>query len=317
MHISMIFSRLFYGTEFETIGETKIMVQTPSFETISKCGNQLLVIEPIKDCLREEEGLRELPHIHSYTEVVWITAGTGELHLDMQVFELEAGEMYFIRPEQVHKLYCNRDTTGYVLSLTKKLLENTANEIEPASINEFVSSLMEHKHIHIDPHYRADMQDILERMMRETASVRDYSNEILCRYFNIFLFYLRKQLTDSSINIIQNRNIQVAQQFKTLVDKHYKTKKLVSDYASELNITPNYLNEIIKKVTGHSAGYLIRQRIAMEAKRYAVHSSVCMKEIGYHLGFSDMAHFSKFFKSVVGSNFTDFKNNKARFAMAG
>ena len=166
---------------------------------------------------------------------------------------------------------------GYVLSLSKKLLENTANEIEPASINEFVSSLMEHKHIHIDPHYRADMQDILERMMRETASVRDYSNEILCRYFNIFLFYLRKQLTDSSINIIQNRNIQVAQQFKTLVDKHYKTKKLVSDYASELNITPNYLNEIIKKVTGHSAGYLIRQRIAMEAKRYAVHST-CLHE---------------------------------------
>ena len=276
-----------------------------------------MLIEPIKDYPKEEEGPRELPHIHSYTEVLWITAGSGELHLDMQVFELETGRMYFIRPGQVHKLYCNPDTTGYVLSLSKKLLENTTNEIEPASINEFVPSLMEHKHIYIDPQYRADLQDILERMRKETDSSRDYSNEILSRYFNIFLFYLRKQLADSAINIVQSRNIQLSQQFKALVDKHYKTKKLVSDYASELNITPNYLNEIIKKVTGHSAGYLIRQRIAMEAKRYAVHSSVCMKEIGYHLGFSDMAHFSKFFKSVVGSNFTDFKNNKAGFAMAG
>ena len=291
------------------------MGQTLSFETISKCGNQLLLIEPIKDCLRE--GFRELPHIHSYTEVLWITAGSGELHLDMQVFELEADGIYFIRPGQVHKLYCNGETTGFVLSLSKKLLENTTNEIEPASIYEFVPSLMEHRHLHIDPHYREDMQDILERMMRETVSRREYSNEILRRYFNIFLFYLRKQLADSAINIIQSRNIQLSQQFKALVDQHYKTRKLVSDYASELNITPNYLNEIIKKVTGHSAGYLIRQRIAMEAKRYAVHSSVCMKEIGYHLGFSDMAHFSKFFKSVVGSNFTDFKNNRAAFAMTG
>ena len=43
------------------------------------------------------------------------------------------------------------------------------------------------------------MQNILERMMRETASSREYSNEILIRYFNIFLFYLRKQLADSSV----------------------------------------------------------------------------------------------------------------------
>jgi AraC family transcriptional activator of pobA len=290
--------------------------QSPSFETITRDGDQLLSIEYITDFAKETEGMCGHSHIHPYTEILWIIKGSGKLYLDMQVCELETGRMYFIRPGEVHKLDCDGNIIGYVLSLSKTLLENAATEIESAFSNELVTSILDQKQICIDQNFFADIKDIVERMIRETANIREYSNEVLFRYFNIFLFYLRKQLTDLAGTSIQNRNIQVSKQFKDLVDKHYKTKKLVSDYASELNLTSNYLNEIIKKVTGQSAGYLIRQRIALEAKRYAIHSRVCMKEIGYHLGFSDMAHFSKFFKSVVGSNFTEFKNDKMRLALS-
>jgi len=44
--------------------------------------------------------------------------------------------------------------------------------------------------------------------------------------------------------------------------------------------------------------------------RLAVYSDVCMKEIAYLLGFSDTAHFSKFFKKSTGMNFSEFKRNK-------
>jgi len=45
----------------------------------------------------------------------------------------------------------------------------------------------------------------------------------------------------------------------------------------------------------------------MEAKRLALYSQVSMKEIAYGLGFDNLAHFSKYFKTNSGSNFTDFK----------
>jgi YesN/AraC family two-component response regulator len=295
------------------------MAQTTStsFEIIANAGNQILSVEYLSDYINNKEGIPEFSHIHTYTEIVWITKGIGKLYLDMQVSELETGYMYFIKPGQVHKLLCDENTLGYIITLSKTLLENAATEMVTAFTNEVVNSVLDHRRIQIDQNYSADILNIVELMIREIANCREHTNEILIRYFNIFLFYLRKQLTDCAVENIQNRNLQVSQQFKELVDKHYKTKKLVSQYAADLRITPNYLNEIIKKITGHSAGYLIRQRIALEAKRYAIHSRVCMKEIGYHLGFSDMAHFSKFFKSVVGSNFTDFKNNKAGFAIPG
>ena len=290
--------------------------QSPSFKTITRDGDQLLSIEYITDYAKETEGICGHSHIHPHTEILWIINGSGKLYLDMQVCKLETGKMYFIRPGEVHKLDCDGNTIGYVLSLSKMLLENAATEIESAFSNELTTSILDQKEIYIDQNFFGDIKDIVERMIKETANNREYSDEILSRYFNIFLFYLRKQRTDLAGKSIQSRNIQVSQLFKDLVDKRYKTKKLVSDYASELNLTPNYLNEIVKKVTGQSAGNLIRQRIALEAKRYAIHSRVCMKEIGYHLGFSDMAHFSKFFKSVVGSNFTEFKNDNARFSLS-
>jgi len=292
------------------------LTMKPSFETIAKDGNQILTVQYLNDYLNDAEEIHARAHIHTYTEILWILKGSGKLHVDLEVFELATGQMYFIRPGEVHSLHCGPDTSGYVLTLSGKASGNAPIEIVTAFNSEFLSLIPHQKQMDISPCYLDDIKDILERMMKETFHRRVHSNEILFRYFNIFLFFLRKQPGETESQIIQNRNMQVCEQFKELVNTHYKSKKMVSDYASELNLTPNYLNEIIKKITGHSAGYLIRQRIALEAKRYAMHSGVCMKEIGYSLGFSDMAHFSKFFKSVVGSNFTEFKNSKRQFSMS-
>lgn len=96
---------------------------SPSFETITRDGDQLLSIDCISDFAKETEGICRHPHIHTHTEILWIINGSGKLYLDMQVCELETGKMYFIRPGEVHKLECNRNATGYVLSLSKPFLK--------------------------------------------------------------------------------------------------------------------------------------------------------------------------------------------------
>ena len=88
--------------------------------------------------------------------------------------------------------------------------------------------------------------------------------------------------------------------------------KLVHEYASDLSVSPNYLNEVVKKYTGFPVRYHIQQRIILEAKRLALHSGSNMKEIAYKLGYEDMAHFSKFFKANCGINFTDFRKQLLR-----
>ena len=82
---------------------------------------------------------------------------------------------------------------------------------------------------------------------------------------------------------------------------------MVAEYADDLCVTRSYLNKVVKKVSGFTASQIIQQCIIHEAKKQAIKSGTSMKQIAYNLGFDDSAHFSKFFKSNSGMNFTNYK----------
>ncbi|HLX93505.1 MAG TPA: helix-turn-helix domain-containing protein [Puia sp.] len=76
---------------------------------------------------------------------------------------------------------------------------------------------------------------------------------------------------------------------------------------NELFVSPGYLTDVVKKVTGHSASYHIRQRTVQEAIRMLMSNDVNMKMVAYTLGFEDLSQFSKYFKNATGMRFTEFK----------
>lgn len=102
-------------------------------------------------------------------------------------------------------------------------------------------------------------------------------------------------------------HIKLFNKFIAIVDRDFKTKKMVKDYAKDLFVTAGYLNGCIKKASGYPATYHISKRVIEEAKYKALYTENSMKEIAYELGFDDIAHFSKYFKNVSGQCFTAFK----------
>jgi len=97
--------------------------------------------------------------------------------------------------------------------------------------------------------------------------------------------------------------------FKEIVEQHFKKWHQVKEYAEILNVSPNYLNEVIKTAIQISAKEFIQNRITLEAKRLAIFTNKSSKEIGYDLGFDDPSHFSKFFKINTGQSLQDFKSS--------
>ena len=156
-----------------------------------------------------------------------------------------------------------------------------------------------------------DMGGVVEKMVKEYANFFLLRSEILRGFLKIFLIYLTRQFEGADPHPQQPRNIELAKKFLSLLEKQFASKKMVADYADQLAVTPNYLNEVIKKVSGFPASHHIQQRIVLEAKRQAAYSDISMKEIAWHLGFDDVAHFSKFFKNVSGSSFSDFRKELA------
>jgi AraC family transcriptional activator of pobA len=86
-----------------------------------------------------------------------------------------------------------------------------------------------------------------------------------------------------------------------LVEEHFRKERQLSFYAGKLAMTPDRLNDHVKRAAGVTAGHLIRQRVLSEAKRQLVFTNQPIHEIAYDLTFADPSHFARFFRKQTGT----------------
>lgn len=106
---------------------------------------------------------------------------------------------------------------------------------------------------------------------------------------------------------IPNGQLDIVRQYHILVEHHFREKHKVADYADLLFKSPKTLSNLFKKISDKSPLKIINERIALEAKRLLLFSDKNAEEIAFELGYSEPAHFSKFFKNQFGVPPTTFK----------
>ncbi len=250
-----------------------------------------------------------IPHRHNYFVIIWVKKGGGEHLIDLEKFQLKDNTIYCVTPGQVHLMNILGPVSGYVISFTAEFMgldeENFSLLFKTGLFHTFTHSPV----LQVNEQLAEEMDDMAGRMMKEFSNYFLLRSEILRGFLKIFLVYLTRQVDKVEHTEAPSKNTDMLKKFFALLEKNYLTKRMVTDYANEMIITPNYLNEVVKKFTGFPASHHIQQRIILEAKRKAVYSNLSMKEIAYELGFDDIAHFSKFFKNASGQSFTDFKKD--------
>jgi len=247
------------------------------------------------------------PHQHNSFELVWVQTGSGHYFVDNEQHEVGVDEVYCLTPGQLHQFRPGKDVRGYVLTFNQEFLmmpqENTALIFHSNSFHKLSGTTV----ITLSDEVRMEMTDLVVKMQKEFDNYYLLRAEILRGLLNVFMIYLTRQYKPVVTNVVRTGNRALVNKFFSLLEQKYMEYKLVAEYADELSVTPNHLNEMVKKVSGFPASHHIRQRVVLEAKRQATYSGFSMKEIAYNLGFDDIAHFSKFFKNFSGRSFTDYK----------
>ena len=95
--------------------------------------------------------------------------------------------------------------------------------------------------------------------------------------------------------------------FNVLFDGKTIQLKKIADYADELGVSQNHLNDTIKAVTGRSAGQLIKSQLIKQATMCLKQSSKSISEIAYVLGYDDPSYFARYYKSQTGQSPSDFR----------
>ena len=264
-------------------------------------------IQSIKDLVNQPGRLNESVHVHDYYEIVWIINGRGTLFVDLTAHAIENNMIFCLKPNQAHQFTMYTDMEGFVFSFTDAFFNAAEYEFDTSVQSSLYQLFNQCRPIRVQQMIEEEVRDVSLKMKKEYENQYPFRALLLKRYFRIFLLLLSRQDEGSVEGVGQTRETELVKRFMEMLDKNFREEKMVCSYAAQLYITPTYLNKTVKKNTGYSAGHHIRQRIILEAKRLARYSDLGMKEIAYKLGYLDNAYFSRFFKAVAGTNFSDFK----------
>ncbi len=94
--------------------------------------------------------------------------------------------------------------------------------------------------------------------------------------------------------------VALTNKFKELLHQNIRSKHLVTDYASLLNVSPNHLNKTVKQITQKSTSKWIDETLILEAKVLLFQTTLPINEIAAELGMYDPSYFSRLFKKYVG-----------------
>lgn len=114
------------------------------------------------------------------------------------------------------------------------------------------------------------------------------------------LFVSCCQYDDSILPQANLRPVTITRQFRNLLMLNFRQMKSPAEYASALNISPPYLNEVVRNTTGRPVSYWIHQEIMLEAKRMLFYTNNTVKEIAENLGYADVTYFIRLFGKVTG-----------------
>ena len=224
------------------------------------------------------------PKIRSYHLIHFVLYGKGELHINEHIFQLSAGDAFFIPAGKVSYYEASKEDP-WCYAWVSFLGINSQ-----MYLYQLMTSTDDVYIVH-----GLDNQKYKERIF-EIISLQGVSTS---RYFqaNGILFQIMAMLFDD-INFQESNwgKSSVVDEVKFYLDINYAEKIKLRDVAKSFGIHPNYLTRIFHEKYGISPKqYLISLKLK-KARRLLTTTELSVSVISSSLGFDDQLAFSKIFK---------------------
>ena len=113
---------------------------------------------------------------------------------------------------------------------------------------------------------------------------------------------INKESTVSTQNaLLMNRFLNM------LENGDYRNNREVAYYADALCVTPKYLSEVSKKVSGYPANYWINRYTSLDIARLLRDKTLTFVQISDMFHFSSPAYFSRYVQRTLGLNPTQYR----------
>lgn len=230
----------------------------------------------------------------------------GELHISLNLQEYTAAknDLLIVSPNSLKQLISVKPRS--VVSV----ISFTSGFLGQMGVPQVLQEVLEYFSSQYSPVWHLAEDDVelfdrhsthLEERVRN-LEIHPFGKELLIHSFLIFLYEMAtvSRQYARQIHTQLSRKELLLVQFTGLVQQHFRQHRSVQHYARQLNITPKYLTETIKEVSGKTAGEIIDDYVLLEAKLYLENPDFNIAQIADALNFNDQSFFGKFFKRLTG-----------------
>lgn len=241
----------------------------------------------------------------------------GDLIYGRNYYDYQEGTLVFLAPGQVigvKKTNESYQPKGHALCFHPDLLRGTALG---RNMNDYTFFSYEvNEALHLSEQERQIIIDCLAKIDRELRhSIDKHSKTLIVSNIELLLnycvrFYERQFITRANVNK------DILSRFESILNEYFSSQKTqenglptVGYCADQLNISANYLGDLIKRETGMSAIEHIQLKLMDVAKERLFDTKKTVSEVAYELGFKYPQHFSRLFKKRIGITPNEYRDN--------
>jgi AraC-like DNA-binding protein len=258
------------------------------------------------------------PHVLAYYKIAYKPKLSGKLKYGQGYYDFDEGGLLFAAPGQI---VGGNDHEGAVCSQYTLLIHpdfflgySLAQKIKQYGFFSYSTN----ETLHLSEEEKNIILSVFSFIETELNNrIDDFSQDVMVSQIELLLsyanrFHKRQFLTRKAVSA------GILQKLEKILDTYFNDEvslsrgiPTVAYLAEELNLSPNYLSDMLRALTGQSAQQHIHDRLIEKAKEKLSTTTLSVSEIAYELGFEHPQSFSKLFKARTKLSPLEFKKSFA------
>ncbi|MCG8701071.1 MAG: helix-turn-helix domain-containing protein [Bacteroidales bacterium] len=249
-------------------------------------------------------------------QVTYKMCSEGSFGYGRNTYDFREGTMIFTRPGQVltmHEWEADDAAGGWSILFHPDLIRKS--ELGKNIDQYTFFSYDVHEALHLSEDEKITLFELAKKIEKEyNQNIDKHTQKLIVSNIELVLDYCTRYY-DRQFYTRSNMNKDLVSRFDKLLRDYYESGKpletgvpSVAYCGAEMNMSSNYLSDMLKKETGRNAQEHIHFFVVDKAKTQLLSTGESISQVAYGLGFDYPQHFSKVFKKKTGMSPAEYRN---------
>nr|WP_293841812.1 helix-turn-helix domain-containing protein [uncultured Arsenicibacter sp.] len=271
--------------------------------------------------INPQPGELTIPNVHvlGFYKISYLPSRSGNLKYGQDYYDFNEGGLLFAAPNQIIGNEKRGGAEGtscsqFILLIHPDFLLGSplAGKIRQYGFFSYSAN----EALHLSESEKNTIFAIFSMIERELNSrIDDFSQEVMLSQLELLLnyanrFYKRQFITRKQVNS------QLLQKLEALIDDYFESGTALQSgvpsvhyMADQLALSPGYLSDMLRSLTGQNARQFLHEKLIAKAKEKLSATELSVSEVAYALGFEHSQSFSKLFKTKTNLSPLEFRRS--------